>query len=331
MPDSNRLRDAFKELDLLVALDILPSETASLAHYMLPSTTPLERPDLPFIFPLMLGLQMKPYLQATRAVVRPDGEQRDEASIYLDLCRFSGVKLFKSSIAQKVLEVFSKRQSTETNKLLNVPQTGILNLLLRVCGQKSFSALMKHPHGFLRPSHQTDFLSGRLQTGDKKVHLSPEILLKASESLASKFESEIINRDRYKLITKRAVKTHNSWTHNYEPFVKPPEHTNYLYISPLDADELHLIEGDLAVVTSETGTVSLPVRLCPDLLRKTVALPHGWGHQESGLQVAGKTTGVNVNILAPSGPGKIDPVSGMALLTGIYVTIGKVQDSQGQF
>ena len=31
----------------------------------------------------MLGLQSRPYLQATRAVVEPDGEQRDEATIYL--------------------------------------------------------------------------------------------------------------------------------------------------------------------------------------------------------------------------------------------------------
>ena len=323
MPDSNRLRDAFKELDLLVALDILPSETASMAHYMLPCTTPLERPDLPFIFPLMLGLQIKPYLQATRAIVKPDSEQRDEASIYLDLCRFSDVKLFKSSFAQKVLELSSKRQSTESNKLFNVPQEGILNLLLRVCGQKSFSALLKHPHGILRPLHQTNFLTMRLQTDDKKVHLSPEILVKAAGNLESKFESEKINKERFKLITKRAVKTHNSWTHNYEPFVEPPENTNYLYISPSDAKDLRLIEGDMAKVASETGTVTIPVRICPELQRKTVALPHGWGHQESGLQVARKTTGVNVNILAPSGPANIDPVSGMALLTGIYVEIEK--------
>ena len=57
MANSNRLRKAFQELELLVTLDILPNETGSLAHYMLPCTSPLQRPDLPFIFPLMLGLQ----------------------------------------------------------------------------------------------------------------------------------------------------------------------------------------------------------------------------------------------------------------------------------
>ena len=105
MANASRLREAFGKLELLVCLDIQRSETAELAHYVLPCTSPMQRPDLPFIFPLMLGLQSKPYLQATEAVLPPDGEQRDEASIYLDLCRASGVSLFGSKVAQRSLEL----------------------------------------------------------------------------------------------------------------------------------------------------------------------------------------------------------------------------------
>ena len=57
MANAGRLREAFEKLELLVTLDIFRNETGSLAHYVLPCTSPLERPDLPFIFPLMLGLQ----------------------------------------------------------------------------------------------------------------------------------------------------------------------------------------------------------------------------------------------------------------------------------
>ena len=64
-----------------------------------------------FIFPLMLGLQSRPYLQATRAVVSPPGEARDEASIYLDLCRASGAPLFGSRIAQRALEFLRWKHS----------------------------------------------------------------------------------------------------------------------------------------------------------------------------------------------------------------------------
>jgi anaerobic selenocysteine-containing dehydrogenase len=50
MPNAARLRDALAELELLVVLDIFRNETASLAHYVLPCTSPFERADLPFIF-----------------------------------------------------------------------------------------------------------------------------------------------------------------------------------------------------------------------------------------------------------------------------------------
>ena len=328
MPDSNRLRDAFRELDLLVALDILPTETATLAHYVLPCTTPLERPDLPFVFPLMLGLQHKPYLQATDAVIAPGYEQRDEASIYLNLCRHSKIGIFGSGFTQRLLQFVSRKQAGSGSALYTIPQKGILSFLLRICGAPGLKKLLSNPHGLPGKPHKTNFLTGRVETADKKVHLAPGILLEATRGLDDQFQSELDNAGKFKLITKRSVKTHNSWTHNYQPFVEEPEHTNYLYMHPGDATGLDIAEGDFADVTTDTGSVRLPVRFTTDLLQKTVALPHGWGHQESGLNVAKKTRGVNVNILSPSGPGCIDPISGMALLTGFCVGITKAGGPQ---
>jgi len=70
--------------------------------------------------------------------------------------------------------------------------------------------------------------------------------------------------------------------------------------------------------------VRLPVSLLEDLMPGVVALPHGWGHQPAlGLSVAARTEGVNVNLLAPDGPGNLEGVSGMARLTGIDVEVEK--------
>jgi formate dehydrogenase len=101
-----------------------------------------------------------------------------------------------------------------------------------------------------------------------------------------------------------------------------------LYVGPSDALALNISNGDYADVTSETGSVRLPVRITEDLGPKTVALPHGWGHQHSGLGVAAKTPGVNVNILAADGPQNIDRISGMAVLTGIFVNIRRAEEPQ---
>ncbi|MEJ2006497.1 MAG: molybdopterin-dependent oxidoreductase, partial [Cyclobacteriaceae bacterium] len=136
MSNSSRLRDAFRKLELLVCLDIYQNETCSEAHYVLPCTDPLQRPDLPFIFPLMLGLQMKPYLQATKAVNPPEGEQRDEASIYLDLARASGVSIFDSKPAQWFFEGIKRYHSYRNpGRLPGLPQEALLNGLLRLSGQ----------------------------------------------------------------------------------------------------------------------------------------------------------------------------------------------------
>ena len=329
MANAGRLREAFGKLELLVCLDIFQGETASLAHHVLPCTSPLQRPDLPFIFPLMLGLQSKPYLQATREVIPPAGEQRDEATIYLDLCRAAGLSLFDSKIAQRLLERAKRRWSAKHPKRQPaIPQEKLLDLLLRVCRQGSFEKLLAHPHGRARaPRRVDDFLATRIASPDAKVDLAPAPLLAAAAELEAHFERERRDAHRLKLITKRHVTTHNSWTHNLADFV--PGETNHLYMHPEDAARCGLAEGELAEVETETGRVRLPVRLHPELMPGTVACPHGWGHQHArGLSVAAQTRGVNVNILAADGPDALEQVSGMAHLTGFCVDVRPASEPQ---
>ncbi len=325
MANSNRLREAFQKLELLVTLDILPNETGSLAHYMLPCTSPLERSDLPFIFPLMLGLQTKPYLQATRPVVKPDGEQRDEATIYLDLAKASGISIFGSPLAQRFFETlrfFHSRKQKKKGEQPGLPQETLLNGLLRLTGQKSFQSILKSKHGILRhPNQAGSFLGKRVYTEDGLVNLAPEVLVNQSRKLELDYQMERERKDVLKLITKRHVTTHNSWTHNFEDFVQGERQTNYLYMHPLDAERHGLKDKQLVDVSTEVGTVRLPLFLLADLMPGTVALPHGWGHQSTRQGVASATKGVNVNILAADGPDRIEKESGMAHLTGIPVEV----------
>ncbi len=331
MANGARLRQAFEDLELLVVLDILPTETAHLAHYVLPATTPLERWDLPFAFPLLMGMQSRPYLQATRPVVRPEGEQRDEATIYLDLARASGAPLFGSKLAQRFLEWGKSLHSRRhPDAQPSVPQEFLMSLLLRLTGNGSFRRLASERHGRARPPHEPgSFLGQRVSSADGKIDLAPGVLMQQTARLDAGYARELDNRGRLKLITRRHVKTHNSWTHNHPDFVKGRRHTNYLYMHPDDARERGIAEGSLVDVTSNTATVRVPAQLLPDLQPGSCALPHGWGHQAArGLGVASKTSGVNVNLLAADGPGRIEPVSGMAHLTGILVDVAPAGGEQ---
>jgi len=327
MAGAGRLRDALTELDLLVVTDIFLNETASLADYVLPATTPFERPDLPFVFPLMLGLQAKPYLQATEKVLEPTGEALDEATIYLELCRAAKVPLFGSRGVQWLLRALQRCfGSQRAFGIRELPQRLLLSLLLLVSGNGSFARLLRETHGRLRSEPVGgDFLGRRVLTDDGKVQLAPGPLLDSAKRLEAAFEAERSAAGELRLITKRHVKTHNSWTHNAAAFARDGE-TNHLHVHPVDARRLGLAHGDLADVRSKTGMVRLPVKILPDLQPGTVALPHGWGHQHAkGLSIASRTTGVNVNLLAADGPDGADPLSGMAHLTGIPVEVIRAQ------
>jgi formate dehydrogenase len=329
MADAGRLKEAFEHLELLVTVDIYKNETGSLAHYVLPATDPFQRADLPFIFPLMLGLQSRPYLQATRPVIAPEGDQRDEASIYLGLARACGVGLFGSRVVQRVLEAAAARHTrrlrrTRPHAPLTVPAEGLLDLLLRATRQPGFTELARHRHGLRRGEHRAGtFLGQRVVTDDGKVHLAPARLVERASTLEVEEARAHARRDRILLITKRHTKTHNSWTHNHVDMVKGDGgDTNHLYVHPDDAARLGLDAGALADVSTEVATVRVPVKLLEDLMPGTVALPHGWGHQHaSGLSVASRTRGVNVNLLAAAGPDHVDPASGMSHLTGLPVEV----------
>lgn len=204
----------------------------------------------------------------------------------------------------------------------SLPQELLLSLLLRLCRQPSFRRLLGEPHGVLRDPHREgDFLPARVLTDDGLVQLASPALLAQARKLEGDFAREQANAGKLKLITRRAVGTHNSWTHNIPAFAAAE--TNYLYVHPGDAAARGLSEGDIADVTSAVATVRVPVKLLADLMPGTAALPHGWGHQHAaGLSVASRTRGVNANLLAADGPAKLERVSGMAHLTGIPVVVG---------
>ncbi len=323
MPASAHLREALAKLELLVCLDIFRNETGQLAHYVLPTTSPLERPDLPFIFPLMLGLQLRPYLQATDAVLPPPGEARDEASIYLDLCEASRAPLFGSRVAQAALRALTLLGPRRGAGVRDLPQRLLLDGLLRLTRQGSFRRLLGEPHGRPRPPHRPgSFLPARLLTASGKLELAPPELLERARCLDGLHAQEFAGQGRFKLISKRSVTTHNSWTHNLERFVRGGQAGNRLHMSPIDAERLGLAEGDCVDVRTAAATVRVPIKITRDLPPLTVALPHGFGHQQaSGLAVASQAPGVNANLLPLDGPAALDPLSGQAQLTGIPVDV----------
>ncbi len=328
MPNAARLRQALGQLELLVVTDIYLNETASLAHYVLPATSPLERADLPFVFPLFLGMQSRPYIAATDAVVEPTGEQRDEATLYTQLARACGVSLFGAKPLQWIMQLMLWANAPwRRGKQPSLPIRLILDLILRSAKLGKFKDIAQQPQGlpWRGGPKPESYLGKRVVTDDGKVHLAPEMLMQQTARLETIFadESASYAKGELRLISKRMHSTHNSWTQNIAELTNGEMgQTNYLYMHPQDAQAKGLSEKSVADIHSRTNTIRLPVKLLETLMPGTVAIPHGWGHQNAkGMRIASSLGGANVNLLAADGPDAVESVSGMAHLTGIPVRI----------
>jgi anaerobic selenocysteine-containing dehydrogenase len=301
MADETRLRTALRSLELLVCIDIYRTATAQLAHYVLPATDQFERADVTYAG---LGLQHRPHVQYTDAVVAPRGERREEWWIFGRLCQELG---FRGPFDEGTgPELFAR----------------VERMLER--GGLSLEQVKATPGGVvLPPLTPGPFFSQHVHTPDGRVDCCSPLFADALRAATAHFsELEAEPAGRLRLITKRDRFMHNSWFHNVEKMKHGERARNHLFMHPDDATRLHLNDGDRVRVRSAAGEVELPVKRDADLMPGVVAATHGWGHGDTdGMRIARERPGVNVNRLLRSGLGSFEPLSNMAHMTGISVEV----------
>jgi len=108
--------------------------------------------------------------------------------------------------------------------------------------------------------------------------------------------------------------------HNLDVLVRGRDRCTLL-VHPDDARVAALVDGGLARVTSEAGSVEVRVQVSDEMMPGIVSLPHGWGHDKAGtrLAVAQQYPGVNSNLLSPGR--LVDPLSNNAVVNGIEVEV----------
>jgi len=203
----------------------------------------------------------------------------------------------------------------------------IFGLLFRIMGEVDFGSLQSSPRGLpLKPHQFGRFRSGSRARGRRSIRLAPEDLLREARKLEGTLALRSTERGKFLLIGKRERHTHNTWMHNADGLVKG-ETTNYLYLHPEDAAGKGIQEGDLVEIDGLEGDrVQVPCRFTEDLKRGVIALPHGWGHRyAAGWTRANRRPGVNVNRLASDAVWRLEPLAGVAWLTGIPVEIRKAE------
>jgi anaerobic selenocysteine-containing dehydrogenase len=86
-PDAQKVKEAFRRLELLVVTDMFMSETAKLAHIILPVCSSVETLGLAHNYGLTMGI---PFAMLSKKLIEPIGESKPDWWIYSQLGRKMG-------------------------------------------------------------------------------------------------------------------------------------------------------------------------------------------------------------------------------------------------
>jgi anaerobic selenocysteine-containing dehydrogenase len=287
-PNTAKVEEALKSLDLLVVNDLFMTQTAQLAHYVLPATSFLERSEI----------HIDPKYQRvflTNKVVDVPGIE-DGYSLWRDLA-------LRLGFGERY---FPWEDETRVNAYILEP-SGI-----------TLEDLEAHPEGIqYSPLTFHKHLSRPLPTPSGKLEFTSAYLEKLGYAAVPKYVRPYHLRHKSEkyplLLTSGARKTlfYQSRHQNLKKFRKLHPKAE-VEIHPEDAAALEIENGEQVRIVSEIGelTVAANVVHKAELRRGVVEMYHGWEEWRINF-----TTFDLVN----------DPISGFPLLKGVPVRIEKVK------
>jgi anaerobic selenocysteine-containing dehydrogenase len=330
-PDTQALEKAFSSLDLLVVNDIVMSETARLAHYVLPCRTFYESWDgtfFPYTFPNI-------YFQMRRPIVPPPPECLESSQIFTMIADKMGLV---PEIPEDVMEAAAKDRMTFGAKLLewvgahpeylkvmpfilaktlgkawdSAALSALWGLLmtspkefmknaLRIgfekgfdLGDRIFQAILDHPEGLWvgKTDPENNFAGIKTESGRIDL-LIPELSEKVKNLDAVNEEKELKLPSEFPLILNAGRHTDR----NINTMIRDPEWNKgkracTVAVHPDLAKDFGLSDGDRVRVTTEAGSVVGELEVSEDVRNGMVLIPHGFG-----LIYGEKIYGVNVNHL----------------------------------
>ena len=280
LPHTSRVEKAFRNLDLLVTVDLFRNLTGTFAHWVLPGITSFERPDLGYIFHSMMGIADPRSLPYPDAVNSPVRDSMDELRIWTGLAKGAGLNFFGSGFLQGLID--SRAALATLPGVLGRPfrfsHERLLDRFLRFSGKPGVRRMRRrYPHGLALPHPGPgSFLGRRVLTDDGLVNLAPEDFVAACGDLEDRFAREKQPDDRLQLVNKRGFRTLNSFLQSSPSLMRGRHGSNHLHIHPDDGLRRGLEDGGEALVWSDWGSLRVPVFFTDRMSRGTVAIPFGW-------------------------------------------------------
>jgi len=331
-PAGDKLDEALPLLEAMISVDLWLNETTRHADVILPGLSPLEQPHHD---DLILNFAINSFANYSPPVFTPDDPDRPEEWEILirltGLCTGTAAEdVDVEAIDDGFFDYMAFTQGLDGAAIRSHYENGgperILDLTLRTgpFGDRygdnpdglTLDKLKVHPNG-INFGPMIPRLPEILGTADQKVRLAPQYLLDDLPRLGARIERA---PDALVLVSRRHLRSNNSWLHNVAPLMKGRERCT-LWMHRDDAAQRDITDGATVTVSSSAGALSVPVELTDAIKPGVVSMPHGWGHGKPGtrMSVANGSPGVNTNVLSP--PEFLDEPSGNGALNGIPVTV----------
>lgn len=330
-PDTTAYEKAFGELDLLVVNDMVMSETARLANYVLPCRSFYEAWDttfFPWTYPDVFG-------QLRRPLVDPPGQCLEAAQIHTLLADRLGLIPEIPEELQKAAEkdrmsfgaALMSWAASEPKAKPAMPfilaktlgrvwdsaaKAGFWGLLMTAPeafrqngaragfaagidqGDRIFKALLDNPQGVWIGKADVDNPMGAIKTASGKIEIHIPELEEQALTLDAETETEGLKLpEDYPLVLNAGRHT----KYNINTLMRNPDWNKgkrdcTVALSPEDAESLKLEDGQQVRVTTEAGSEVGELQVSEQVRQGMVLIPHGFG-----LIYDGRTFGINVNRL----------------------------------
>ncbi|MGW4478695.1 molybdopterin-dependent oxidoreductase [Rhodococcus triatomae] len=313
-PQAGRLDDALENLDFFVAVDMYLTETSRHADLVLPPTSHLEREEFDLLFPVFSVRNNARY--NARAVEPAPGALEDwqiMAGILVEILPVP-LRTLLTRPLRRFVDLFSPLRLAAIGVA-----TGPHGVLRRGPRGLTLGRIRRTPGGVdLGPLESR--LSTLIATPDRRVQLAPPELVEEARRLVAGCDAETGGEFDLRLIGRRHLRSNNSWLHNIPTMVKGRDRCTVL-MHPDDAASRALVDGQPVTVRSRIGSIDVPVEVSDEIRAGTVAIPHGWGHDEKGVgwATAAAHPGANVNLLHD--PTVTDTFTGNAAVNATMVNV----------
>ncbi len=292
-PNTNKVRQAFTKLELLVVSDLFMTETAKLADIFLPATTFLERKSL-----RDYSFSGGQFIAMSRQVVEPQGNCMDDWQIWAELGKRMGYA-----------DYFPWRNTEEFfTHMLESP--GI-----------TLEQLEQNPIGILysRPGRNQKYKEERLNTPSGKVEIFSQtmedygydplpIFIEPKSTISQPY---VADESSFILISGTRV---NAFTHSQHRNIAGLRRLMPEPVIEINADlakNLGIDSGNQVLVESPRGNIELRAKLSGDIHSRVVSIQHGWNE-------------ANANILTDDKAR--DPISGYPAFKNISCRVLKIGD-----